>query len=99
MAELVDALDSGSSGVTPVGVRVPSSAPGKSRDYRDNTITFFCCVPVVVPTEMPIENVHLRFLRPFSSNRRRGEQHMVTEMSLWPRIFFTVARSTPDITK
>ena len=27
VAELVDALDSGSSGVTPVGVRVPSSAP------------------------------------------------------------------------
>ncbi len=27
VAELVDALDSGSSRVTPVGVRVPSSAP------------------------------------------------------------------------
>ena len=29
VAELVDALDSGSSGVTPVGVRVPSSAPNR----------------------------------------------------------------------
>ena len=29
VAELVDALDSGSSGVTPVGVRVPPSAPNR----------------------------------------------------------------------
>jgi hypothetical protein len=29
VAELVDAQDSGSCGVTPVGVRLPSFAPGK----------------------------------------------------------------------
>jgi hypothetical protein len=31
VAELVDALGSGSSGRTPVGVRVPASAPAKTR--------------------------------------------------------------------
>ena len=35
VAELVDALDLGSSGVIPVGVRVPPLALGSSHDGRD----------------------------------------------------------------
>jgi hypothetical protein len=36
VAELVDALGSGSSGRRPVGVRVPASAPVKLRGYGRN---------------------------------------------------------------
>ena len=38
VAELVDALDSGSSRVTPVGVRVPSSAPNALDPINLNSV-------------------------------------------------------------
>jgi hypothetical protein len=40
-----------------VGVRVPPSAPRNSRGYRGNAITLFSSISVVVPTEVPVENI------------------------------------------
>ena len=42
VAELVDALGSGSSGRTAVGVRVPASALRKSRGYGQSVAPFLC---------------------------------------------------------
>ena len=41
VAELVDALGSGSSGGFPVGVQIPASAPVNSRGYGDKPNPFF----------------------------------------------------------
>ena len=41
VAELADALDSGSSARKGVGVQIPPSAPVKSRGYREIAVTFF----------------------------------------------------------
>jgi hypothetical protein len=43
VAELADALDSGSSSLKRVWVQIPSSAP-KDCDEKDVTVFFICCI-------------------------------------------------------
>jgi hypothetical protein len=51
VAELVDALGSGSSRQTPVGVRVPSSAPGREKRARKKHLPAFVSFTVGIVIE------------------------------------------------
>ena len=81
VAELVDALGSGSSGVTPVGVRVPSSAPTPRIGIIEGLL-HFAIIPVFQYPGISIQGL-LGFVGRLKSDLKKSVEVFNEEGSTW----------------